>query len=66
MKKIIDKLFCLHKWAVHEEHKREWEEKQILDGTQYWHAPVIMDIKFSSIKQVLICEHCGKIKEINL
>lgn len=50
-KKLIEKLLCMHKWQVHE-------------TVRIFETP---EAKYPvSSSQVLICEHCGKIKQIKL
>lgn len=46
------KLFCCHKWHVHKEVVWYWGEDT--NGTP------------DGIRQILICDNCGKIKKIEL
>lgn len=56
MKKLFEKWFCEHKWKQHAKKVYEWEEK--VYGT--WGKMITV----SNTKEVLICQHCGKIKKI--
>ena len=51
-KKIVDKLFCTHKWNSHAKAPKKL----------YWDGE--LNIPSGNI-EVLICEKCGKIKQIN-
>lgn len=50
-KKIIDKLFCNHKWNSHA--KNCYSNGEFNAG------------RIESTSEILICEKCGKIKQIN-
>ena len=50
-KKIVDKLFCTHKWGSH--------AKNLYPST------AINGNRMEQTVEVLICEKCGKIKQIN-
>ncbi len=64
MKKLFKKLFCLHDWKTHVKEKYNWPEQRIVPGTEDWWIPVIEKEEYSSVTEVLICKHCGKIKTI--
>ena len=49
-KKIVDKLFCTHKWSSH--------AKNLYPST------AINGNRMEQTVEVLICEKCGKIKQI--
>ena len=49
-KKIVDKLFCTHKWSSH--------SKNLYPST------AINGNRMEQTVEVLICEKCGKIKQI--
>jgi hypothetical protein len=51
LKKIIEKLFCKHKWQVH--------SKIEVYGGEHSKTPHTM-------RQTLICQECGKITKIKL
>lgn len=51
IKKYLAKLACCHKWFVHKE-TRVWDVS--FGKTEYPTYSI----------QILICEHCGKIKKI--
>jgi hypothetical protein len=51
LKKIIEKLFCKHKWQVH-------SKIGVYDG-EHSKTP-------HTIRQILICQECGKITKIKL
>lgn len=54
--KIFEKLFCKHKWKSHSKQARE-EHHRI--------SPTFEYVKTREYTlEVLICEHCGKIKKI--
>ena len=54
MKKLFEKIFCLHKWKSH-------VKDSCLQETVYPFGSVH---KKSFVREVLICEVCGKIKII--
>lgn len=57
--RIMDKFFCLHKWTTHAKIKIEWETEQ--KGM----APnTIRMIKHEQTTEILVCEGCGKIKNL--
>lgn len=49
-KKVVDKLFCTHKWSSH--------AKNLYPST------AINGNRMEQTVEVLICEKCGKIKQI--
>ena len=51
LRKLIEKWSCKHKWEIH--------------STTNIHDTDIPDMP-TKIRQTLICQHCGKIKQINL
>jgi len=56
---IFAKLFCKHKWSSH--------AKNIINQVTYAHNGYSWDatpIKKEFTREVLVCEHCGKIKII--
>lgn len=50
MKLLFEKWFCKHKWKSHSKQSRKITENNVF-MTDY-------------TREVLICEHCGKIKTI--
>ena len=61
MKNIFDKFFCNHKWKTH--HKREMKSTIFMpniigDGLNK------TELTKEFTREVLICENCGKIKQI--
>lgn len=48
--KIIEKLFCNHKWESHS--KNSWNNGEFSNG------------RIERFSEVLICKECGKIKQI--
>lgn len=61
----ILKLFCRHDWRSFSKVKREWVEKELMKGTEYWIHPTIVNTEYEQITEVLVCEKCGKIKIID-
>ena len=59
------KILCNHKWETHAKEKYEWKEKQQIKGTEYWFAPMFEEIEYSKVEEILICQKCGKIKELS-
>lgn len=57
-------LFCKHKWITHAKEKYEWKEKEPVRGTEHWFAPMFVEIEYSKVEEVIICEKCGKIKKL--
>lgn len=51
IKKIFEKWFCKHKWKVH----------YTMEIYNSGGSPIP-----SKVRQTIICENCGKIKQINL
>jgi hypothetical protein len=64
MKAMFEKLFCRHKWKTHAKEKYEWKQIEIVEETKYWPTPIQQVIEYSNIEEVLICESCGKIHQI--
>lgn len=57
-------LFCNHKYKTHYKKVYEWNETEIVNGTQNWYKPLTEISQFSETVEVLICENCGTIKKI--
>lgn len=53
--KLFKKLFCLHKWKLHSKKEYEWKERVV--GSLY-------NETVSQTVEILICQECGKIKNI--
>ena len=51
LRKLIEKWSCKHKWKIH--------------NTTNVHDTEIPDMP-TAVRQTLICQECGKIKQINL
>lgn len=64
LKKFWSKLFCSHKWRTHTKKKYEWDEESIVSGTELWHQPKFKIQSYGNTVEVLICEHCGRVKKI--
>lgn len=64
MKQIIAKLFCLHKWGLHSKKVYDHTDKEVVNGTENWYKPIIVDAEYSKTIEVLICKKCGKIETI--
>lgn len=56
--------FCSHQMVSHAKEKYEYTTKELVEGTEHWHHPIIQDITYSNITEVLICKECGKIEII--
>ena len=56
--KIFDKWFCKHKWKSHNKERFELESFKRVHGGEVSLGSTIFT------KEILICEHCGKIKTI--
>ena len=57
--RIMDKFFCLHKWNTHAKKEIEWETEQ-----KSLNPNTILSIKHQQTTEILVCEGCGKIKNI--
>lgn len=57
-------LFCRHNWKSHAKQKYVWNEYEIRKETRDWFNPIWDVVKYSEVREVLICKKCGKIKEI--
>ncbi len=64
MKRILEKLFCKHKWTTHAKEVYKYTGKEVVEGTKDWYHPVIELQEFQHTDEVLICSECGKIKQI--
>ena len=53
--KILEKLICKHKWDSHDKQKREF---------YYEFEPGVKTARRVYTREVLICDKCGKIKQI--
>lgn len=58
---MFEKWFCKHKWKTHAKEKYEWSEVEIVKHTEWWMEPMQQTIPYSEVKEVLICESCGKV-----
>jgi len=63
-KKIIDKLFCSHKWNSHGKEIYESSHEEMVYETRYWGNPEFQTIQSREIREILICEKCGRVKKI--
>ena len=57
---MFKKLFCKHKWKVHNRDKIL--VKELDTDTKYWYTPIWY--QYYETTEILICEECGKIKKI--
>ncbi len=61
---MIRQLFCKHNWETHTRETIEYEEKEIVEGTELWFSPSIVTYPYKDVTEILICKKCGKIKKI--
>jgi hypothetical protein len=57
--------FCKHKWKSHNKIVDIHVEKLVNEETVDWEKPIIIDIEYTCVSEVLICDKCGKIEVIN-
>jgi hypothetical protein len=61
--RLIDKYLCKHEWETHAKKEYSWETEEVsLTSTK--DAQVINKIKHVSVKEILICQQCGKIHSL--
>jgi len=61
---MFKKLFCRHDWEVHATKTYEYEQEEIVPGTEYWFNPKTVVNGYEETVEVLICKKCGDIKII--
>lgn len=61
---MFKKLFCKHKWKTHAKDVHEWNDLNIVNGTDAWFNPALVGQKKRRTTEILICEECGAIKKI--
>lgn len=64
LKQLFDKLLCKHKWKTHTKEVYEWTQHEVDPTTQFWIQPVVNTYDYKETTEILICEHCGKIKKL--
>lgn len=61
---FFNEIFCKHKWKTHEKKLYEYKQREIVKGTEFWHRPLVQEQEYSDTTEVLMCEKCGKLKNI--
>lgn len=61
---ILVELFCKHKYLSHAKEEFNYDEIELVKGTEYWPIPIKQTVSYTAFIEILICEKCGKIKKI--
>lgn len=57
--------FCKHKWKSHEKKVYEYDKFEVVPGSMLTWEKHVERVTYSNTVEIMICEKCGKIKELN-
>lgn len=57
-------LFCKHSYNSIAKEEYNWDEPQIVKGTEHWFTPKFEKHNISETVEILLCNKCGKTKKI--